>query len=89
MWYRDRMPPLDPRADFADDGGTPGWRVRHAPQITVYRTRREESRAYLRQHPIAYFQFGLIAAIGLYLFFLVEIAGFLIYALISRLLWGE
>lgn len=23
------MPPLDPRADFQDDGGTPGWRARH------------------------------------------------------------
>lgn len=23
------MPPLDPRIDFRDDGGTPGWRARH------------------------------------------------------------
>ena len=34
------MPPLDPYTDFQDDGGTPGWRARHPPQITVYPTMR-------------------------------------------------
>lgn len=29
------MPPLDPRTDFQDDGGTPAWRARHARVIDV------------------------------------------------------
>jgi len=29
------MPPLDPRIDFRDDGGTPEWRARHARVIDL------------------------------------------------------
>lgn len=39
------MPPLDPRADFQDDGGTPAWRARHA--VTIDATPRT-FRAWLR-----------------------------------------
>jgi hypothetical protein len=27
------MPPLDPRTDFRDDGGTPGWRARRTIDV--------------------------------------------------------
>jgi len=30
------MPPLDPRLDFQDDGGTPAWRARHARVIDLH-----------------------------------------------------
>jgi hypothetical protein len=81
------MPPLDPSADFADDGGTPQWRARHAPQtIDVYPNRRAAFRDLMRKQPLIGLWLGVILSIGLYLFFGVEIAGFLIYGLICRLL---
>lgn len=80
----------DPSTDFADDGGTPGWRARHAPPvIDVYPNRRAEFRAYMRKHPFAWFQLSLILVIGLYLFFGVEIVAFLVYALAYRLITGH
>jgi hypothetical protein len=84
------MPPIrDPSADFQDDGGTPQWRARHAPQITVYKSRRDAWRELVRRQPLIGLHLGIILAIGLYLFFLVEFAGFLIYGLICRLVGYE
>lgn len=40
------------RADeFADDGGTPGWRARHATVIDIYPSRWQAVRAHLKRHP--------------------------------------
>jgi hypothetical protein len=80
------MPPLDPSADFEDDGGTPQWRARHAPQtIDVHPNRRAAFREMMRRNPMMGLWIGVFAAIALYLFFALEFAGFLIYGLICRL----
>ena len=73
------MPPIrDPSADFQDDGGTPGWRARHAPPtIDIYPNRRAAFRAMMRQHPMMGLWLGVIAAIALYMFFALEFVGFL------------
>jgi hypothetical protein len=80
-------PPLDdPNADLADDGGTLGWRARRAPQtVTIYRSRRAAFLAMMRKHPLLGF---FIAAIALCTFLALESAGYLIYALVQRVLSG-
>lgn len=41
----------DPSADFQDDGGTPGWRARHATVIDIYPSRWQAVRAHLKRNP--------------------------------------
>jgi hypothetical protein len=74
--------------DDWDDGGTPGWRARHQPQIVIHHPRRHTFREMLRQQPMLGLWLGVGAAVALYAFFALEAVGFLIYALIYRLLWG-
>jgi hypothetical protein len=81
------MPPLDPSKDFTDDGGTPVWRARHAPPLlTVYPTRKAMLRELLHRHPVFC---ALFPALFLYTSFALLIAGFLIYALVYRLITGH
>jgi hypothetical protein len=81
--------PLDQYSDFQDDGGTPEWRRRHPPQIVIYKSRRAAFRELMRRNPMMGLWIGVFAAIGLYMFFALEFVGFLTYALIYRLIWGN
>jgi hypothetical protein len=60
LWRAGR--PLDPRADFRDDGGTPGWRTRHR-MIDVHLDRRAALRAHLRK-PTTILAIGAAAALA-------------------------
>lgn len=58
------MPPLNPRRDFRDDGGTPSWRYRHTIDA-----RRPGLRGWFRRQP-----FAKLALLALWLGFGVPMA---------------
>jgi hypothetical protein len=81
------MPPLNPRADFVDDGGTPAWRARQAPpQLVIYSSRRAALRELLHKHPLFCI---LFPAIALYALFFLEAVAFLLYAFVCHLVGYE